>query len=111
MKVPMALIFSGITAGLIYNLIGNTFKNIRETSIFLNYVNATDKLPNFREFENMDFLDKAGATIFYENMLAKQDYIPEESFINRLDKTEKLLAIDFLLGEPGKFGSLSVVMK
>jgi hypothetical protein len=39
-------------------------------------------------------------------MLAKQDYIPEESFINRLDKTEKLLAIDFLLGEPGKFNEL-----
>src|SRR5690606_17372934 len=28
MKVPLALIFSGITAGIIYNLIGHTLKNI-----------------------------------------------------------------------------------
>lgn len=64
LKVPLAILFSGITAGIIYNLIGNTFKNIRETGIFLKYVNPTEKLANFREFENLDFHDKDGALLF-----------------------------------------------
>ncbi|MEX2591586.1 MAG: hypothetical protein WD426_02345 [Anditalea sp.] len=61
LKLPLALIISGITAGIIYNLIGNTLKNIRETGIFLRYVDPTEKLANFREFENLDFQDREGA--------------------------------------------------
>ncbi|WP_162342703.1 hypothetical protein [Cyclobacterium salsum] len=106
LKVPMALIFSGITAGIIYNLIGNTLKNIRETSIFLKYVDPTEKLANFREFETLDFLDREAALQFYENMRAKRDYTQIEALENRLDKTEKLLALDFLLGEPGILNEL-----
>ncbi|WP_163380226.1 hypothetical protein [Cyclobacterium sp. SYSU L10401] len=106
LKVPMALIFSGITAGIIYNLIGNTLKNIRETSIFLKYVDPTEKLANFREFETLDFLDREAALLFYENMRAKRDYAVIETSENKLDKTEKLLAIDFLLGGPGTLNEL-----
>ncbi len=106
MKVPLAIIFSGISAGIIYNLIGNTFKNIRETSIFLNYVDPNERLANFREFENLDFMDKEAALLFYENMRAKRDYATIEPFENKLGKTEKLLALDFLLGEPGSFNHL-----
>ncbi len=100
LKIPLALIFSGITAGIIYNLIGNTFKNIRETGIFLKYINPYQKLDNFREFEKLDFLDRDNAQVFYENMRTKRNYTVESSTGN-LDKTEKLLAIDFLLGGPG----------
>ncbi|WP_339905357.1 hypothetical protein [uncultured Cyclobacterium sp.] len=106
MKVPLAILFSGITAGIIYNLIGNTLKNIRETGIFLKYVDPTEKLANFREFENLDFKDKKAALLFYENMRAKRDYNLLETPENKLDKTEKLLAIDFLLGEPGTLNEL-----
>jgi hypothetical protein len=101
LKIPLALIFSGITAGIIYNLIGKTFKNIRETGIFLNYIDPSNKLDNFREFEDLDFLDKDTAMAFYENMRSKRDYSPTDTSTGTLDKTEKLLAIDFLLGGPG----------
>ncbi|WP_158856395.1 hypothetical protein [Lunatibacter salilacus] len=101
LKIPLALIFSGITAGIIYNLIGNTFKNIRETGIFLKYVDPYQKLDNFREFENLDFLDKDSAITFYENMRSNRDFPPIDTLTGTLDKTEKLLAIDFLLGGPG----------
>ncbi|MEX2567808.1 MAG: hypothetical protein WD431_17810 [Cyclobacteriaceae bacterium] len=106
LKLPLALIISGITAGIIYNLIGNTLKNIRETAIFLKFVDPTEKLANFREFENLDFVDKGGAQLFYENMRAKRDYAQIEISENKLDKTEKLLAIDFLLGGPGTLNEL-----
>lgn len=97
----MALLFSGITAGIIYSLIGNTLKNIRETGIYLKYVDPTEKLVNFREFEDLDFQDKVAAQLFYESMRAKRDYAEIETSENKLDKTEQLLAIDFLLGRPG----------
>ena len=100
LKIPLALIFSGITAGIIYNLIGNTFKNIRETGIFLKYVDPYQKLDNFREFENLGFLDMDSGQAFYENMRFKRDYSPIETSKRTLDKTEKLLAIDFLLSRP-----------
>ncbi|SHM88413.1 hypothetical protein SAMN04488057_104219 [Cyclobacterium lianum] len=106
MKVPLALIFSGVTAGIIYNLIGKTLKNIRETAIFLRYVNPNEKLANFLEFENLDLLDKENALLFYENMRAKRDYIHDETPENNLDKTEKLLAVEFLLGGPGTLNEL-----
>lgn len=106
LKVPMALIFSGITAGIIYNLIGNTLKNIRETCIFLKYVDPTEKLANFREFETLDFQDREGAQHFYENMREKRDYDFSEISESSLDKTEKLLAIDFLLGKPGTLNEM-----
>lgn len=106
LKVPMAIIFAGIAAGMIHNLIGNTLKNIRETTIFLNYVDPTVKMANFLEFENLDFLDEEGAPVFYENMRAKRDCAPTGAFKNKLDKTEKLLTIDFLLGEPGTLNEL-----
>ena len=106
LKVPIAIIFSGITAGIIYNLIGNTLKNIRETGIFLKYVDPAEKLPNFREFENLDFMDKVGAIQFYDNMRAKRDYSIIAADENELDKTEKLLALDFLLGGPGNLNEL-----
>jgi len=101
LKVPLALLFSGITAGIIYSLIGNTLKNIRETGIYLKYVDPTEKLVNFREFEDLDFQDKVAAQLFYESMRAKRDYAEIETSENKLDKTEQLLAIDFLLGRPG----------
>jgi hypothetical protein len=69
--------------------------------IFLKFVDPAEKLSNFREFENLDFQDKDAAQLFYENMQAKRDYNLVEVPENRLDKTEKLLAIDFLLGGPG----------
>lgn len=106
LKVPIAIIFSGITAGIIYNLIGNTLKNIRETGIFLKYVDPAEKLANFREFENLDFLDKEGALQFYENMRAKRDYSIIATDENELDKTEKLLALDFIMGDPGNLNEL-----
>jgi hypothetical protein len=101
MKLPLAIAFSGITAVIIYSLIGHTLKNIRETKIFLNYVNPTTKAANFREFESLGFNDLEGAETFYENMRAKKDYSPIQDINAKLDKTEKLLAIDFLLGKPG----------
>ncbi len=67
---------------------------------FLKYVDPSIKLENFREFENPDFSEKESAQVFYENMCAKSDYTPIESSMGNLDKTEKLLAIDFFLGEP-----------
>jgi hypothetical protein len=78
----------------------------------MNYVSPSEKLANFREFQNLDFLNKEGALLFYENMRAKRDYTPVEisqnnlTTENKLDKTEKLLAIDFLLGRPGIFNEL-----
>lgn len=102
----MALLFSGITAGIIYSLIGNTLKNIRETGIYLKYVDPTEKLVNFREFEDLDFQDKVAAQLFYESMRAKRDYAEIETSENKLDKTEQLLAIDFLLGRPGTLNEL-----
>ena len=45
-------------------------------------------------------MDKDNAHAFYENMRTKRDYAVEFSTGN-LDKTEKLLGIDFLLGGPG----------
>lgn len=106
MVLPLALLFSGLTGAIIFILIGNTLKNIRETNIFLAYVNPTLKNNNFREFENLEFWDREGAETFYESMRAKRDFILIESYQNRLDKTEKLLAIDILLGEPGSFNDL-----
>lgn len=106
MKLPLAIVFSGITAMIIYSLIGSTLKNIRETKIFLNYVDPSNKAANFREFENLDFNELESAEAFYENMRAKKDYGPEEEMDAKLDKTEKLLAIDFLLGEPGTLNTL-----
>ena len=87
-------------------MIGNTLKNIRETGIFLKYVDPAEKLPNFREFENLDFMDKVGAIQFYDNMRAKRDYSIIAADENELDKTEKLLALDFLLGGPGNLNEL-----
>lgn len=106
MLLPLALLFSGLTGAIIYVLIGNTLKNIRETKIFLTYVNPTLKIQNFREFENLEFWDQEGAESFYENIRAKRDFDLIESLPNRLDKTEKLLAIDILLGGPGTFNDL-----
>lgn len=106
MKLPLAILFSGITAVIVYSLIGRTLKNIRETKIFLNYVDHSNRAANFREFENLDFNELESAEAFYENMRAKKDYGPEEKIDAKLDKTEKLLAIDFLLGEPGTLNAL-----
>src|SRR5690554_1410101 len=106
MKLPLAILFSGVTALIIYTLIGSTFKNIRETKIFLNYVDPSSKAANFREFENLNFDDFESAEAFYENMRAKKDYIHIQEIDTKLDKTEKLLAIDFLLGEPGTLNDL-----
>jgi hypothetical protein len=106
MKLPMAVVFSGITALIIYSLIGPTLKNIRETKIFLNFVDPSNKAANFREFESLDFNGLESAETFYENMRAKQDYCPDEKVDTKLDKTEKLLAMDFLLGEPGTLKGL-----
>lgn len=106
MKLPLAIFFSGTTALIIYTLIGSAFKNIRETKIFLNYVDPSSKAANFREFENLNFDDFESAEAFYENMRAKKDYIPIQEIDTKLDKTEKLLAIDFLLGEPGTLNDL-----
>lgn len=39
-------------------------------------------------------------------MRAKRDYTQVEAAENKLDKTEKLLAIDFLLGGPGTLNEL-----
>src|SRR5690606_22326484 len=106
MKLPLALLFSGAKALIIYTLIGSTVKNIRETKIFLNYVDPSNKAANFREFEGLDFNGLASAEAFYENMRAKKDYSPIKDIDTKLDKTEKLLAIDFLLGEPGMLNDL-----
>ncbi len=106
MKLPLAILFSGATALIIYTLIGSTVKNIRETKIFLNYVDPSNKAANFREFEGLDFNGLASAEAFYENMRAKKDYSPIQDIDTKLDKTEKLLAIDFLLGEPGMLNDL-----
>src|SRR5690606_20146423 len=106
MKLPLSIVFSGITAVIIYSLIGSTLKNIRETKIFLSYVDPFAKAANFREFENLDFNELESAEAFYENIRAKKDYDPEEKIDAKLDKTEKLLAIDFLLGEPGTLNGL-----
>lgn len=106
MKLPLAIVFSGITAIIIYSLIGRTLKNIRETKIFLNYVNPSNKAGNFREFESLGFNELESAEAFYENMRAKKDYGFIEDIDVKLDKTEKLLAIDFLLGEPGTLNDL-----
>lgn len=106
MKVPIAVIFSILTAAIIYALIGNTLKNIRETKIFLAFLNPSVKIINFREFENMDCHDLESAELFYENMRAKRDYLSINVLEKGLDKTEKLLAIDFLLGEPGSLNDL-----
>jgi hypothetical protein len=105
LKVPLALLLSALTAGIIYNLIGNTFKNIRKTSIFLTYVNPYQKLYNFREFEKLDYADKDDAQAFYENMRTKRDFTGDGPNTN-LDKTEKLLALDFLFGKPGSLNDL-----
>lgn len=105
LKVPLVLLLSALTAGIIYNLIGNTLKNIRETAIFLKYVDPYGKIGNFREFESLDFLDKDNAQEFYENMRLKRDFTVDRSKGN-LDKTEKLLALDFLFGEPGSLNAL-----
>ncbi len=43
---------------------------------------------------------------FYENMLSKRDYAWIEALEKKLYKTEKLLALDFLLGEPGTLNEL-----
>src|SRR5690606_24532570 len=72
----------------------------------LNYVDPSSKAANFREFENLNFDDFESAEAFYENMRAKKDYGPDEKVDAQLDKTEKLLAIDFLLGEAGTLNSL-----
>ena len=101
MKLPLAIFFSGTTALIIYTLIGSTFKNIRETKIFLNYVDPSSKAANFSAFESLEYNDFQSAETFYENMRAKKDYRPIQDIDAKLDKTEKLLAIDFLLGEPG----------
>lgn len=101
MKLPLAIAFSGITALIIYTLIGSTLKNIRETKIFLTYVDPSNKAANFREFESLNFNDFESAEAFYKNIRAKKDYVPHEKVNTKLNKTEKLLAIDFLLGEPG----------
>lgn len=106
MKLPLAIFFSGTTALIIYTLIGSTFKNIRETKIFLNYVDPSSKAANFREFENLNFDDFESAEAFYENMRAKRDYKNIQEIDTKLDKTEKLLAIDFLLGKPGTLNDL-----
>src|SRR5690554_5167683 len=106
MKLPLAIFFSGVTALIIYTLIGSTLKNIRETKIFLNYVNPSSKSANFREFESLDFNEFESAEAFYENMRAKNDYNPNQALDCKLDKTEKLLAIDFLLGEPSTLNNL-----
>lgn len=106
MKLPLAIVFSGITALIIYTLIGHTLKNIRETKIFLNYVDPSTKAANFREFESLDFNDLESAETFYENMRAKKDYNEIQDGKPKLDKTEKLLVIDFLLGEPGTFNEM-----
>src|SRR5690554_6554563 len=106
MKLPLAIAFSGITAVIIYSLIGHTLKNIRETKIFLSYVDPSTKAANFREFESLNFNDLESAEIFYENMRAKKDYRPVQDIDTKLDKTEKLLAIDFLLGEPGSLNEI-----
>src|SRR5690606_34210167 len=106
MKLPLAILFSGVTALIIYTLIGSTLKNIRETKIFLNYVDPSTKTANFREFESLGFKELESAEAFYENMRAKKDYNSPEVTDTKLDKTEKLLAIDFLLGEPGTLNFL-----
>lgn len=106
MKLPLAIAFSGITGLIIYTLIGSTLKNIRETQIFLSYVDPANKAANFREFESLDFNELESAEAFYENMRAKKDYSPIQAVDTKLDKTEKLLAVDFLLGEPGTLNDL-----
>src|SRR5690606_38924846 len=106
MKLPLAIFFSGTTAVIIYTLIGSTFKNIRETKIFLNYVDPSNKAANFLEFERLDFHEFESAETFYENIRAKKDCHSPEVTDTKLDKTEKLLAMDFLLGEPGTLKGL-----
>src|SRR5690606_40598405 len=57
-------------------------------------------------FESLSFNELESAEAFYENMRAKKNYNSPEVTDTKLDKTEKLLAIDFVLGEPGMLNDL-----
>ncbi|WP_462265739.1 hypothetical protein [Mucilaginibacter sp.] len=85
-----------------YYLLSRAENNGLQTKEFLTFIDPEKKKGNFFYFESLDINDYESAKVLYQQLLRKEDipvFAPEVNA--EMDKTIKLLALDFLLGAPG----------
>ncbi len=87
-------------------ILGKARKNLRETKRFFNYIDPIVKPENHKAFLNLDLDDHEGAEAFYSNLRKGIDYKEELIDLVEYDKTISLLAIEFLIGNPGVLNDL-----
>ena len=87
-------------------ILGKARKNLRETKRFFSYIDPIAKPENHKAFLNLDLDDHEGAESFYSNLRKGLDYKEELIDVVEYDKTISLLAIDFLIGNPGSLNDL-----
>lgn len=87
-------------------IMGKARKNLRETKRFFDYIDPITKPYNYKEFLNLDLNDFEEAEVFYSNLRKGIDYQEEQIELVEYDKTISLLAIDFLIGNPGSLNDL-----
>lgn len=82
-------------------IMGKARKNLRETRRFFNYIDPIIKPENHKAFLSLDLNDHEGAESFYSNLRKGVDHKKEKIEVVEYDKTISLLAIEFLIGNPG----------
>jgi hypothetical protein len=87
-------------------IMGKARKNLRETRRFFNYIDPIDKPENHKAFLGLDLNDYEGAEAFYSNLRKGIDFKEEQIEVVEYDKTISLLAIEFLIGNPGTLNDL-----
>lgn len=87
-------------------IMGKARKNLRETRRFFDFIDPIKKLENHKVFLSLGLDDYKGAEAFYSNLRKCIDYQEEQIQVVEYDKTISLLAIEFLIGEPGSLNVL-----
>lgn len=91
-------------------IMGKAKKNLRERSRFFAYIDPVEKPENFEAFLRLNLNDYEAAGAFYSNLRKGIDYQEKEIEVVEYDKTISLLAIDFLIGNPGSLNDLKQKM-
>ncbi len=104
LSIPIIIIGFGFIISLLfitYTLRGFTKKNRNQAKDFFHYINSEHKKSNFNFFNSMDIHDEESAEMLFEHFTIKHDFEINDTASINFDKSVKLLALDFLLGNPG----------
>jgi hypothetical protein len=88
-------------------LLNRASNNGMQTKEFLAFVDPERKRANFAYFESLNINDYESAGVLYQQLLKKEDvHVVNSEVDNVLDKTVRLLTLDFIFGSPGAMQEL-----